>query len=57
MRAATENSFVWVLSPHGLVEFYGISTIVGYLKPDPVYKYISNVYGLVWFGFMAYQPL
>ena len=36
-----------------LVWFYGISTIVGYLMPNPIYTYIY----LVWFGFMAYQPL
>ena len=30
----------------GLVEFYGISTIVDYLMPNPVYSYISNVYDL-----------
>ena len=31
----------------GLVGFYGISTIVGYLMPDPLYTYISNIYDLV----------
>ena len=36
---------------------YGISTIVGYLIPDPLYTYTLNIYGLVWFGFMAYQSL
>ena len=41
----------------GLVGFYGISTIVGYLMPNPLYTYISNIYNLVWLGFMAYQPL
>ena len=40
----------------GLVWFYGISTIVGYLMPNPLYTYIQNIYDLVWFGFMAYQP-
>ena len=40
----------------GLVWFYGISTIVGYLMPN-LYTYISNIYDLVWLGFMAYQPL
>ena len=39
------------------VGFYGISTIVGYLMPNPLYKYILNIYDLVWFGFMAYQPV
>ena len=37
----------------GLVGFYGISTIVGYLMPNPLYTYILNIYDL---GFMAYQP-
>ena len=43
----------------GLVWFYGISTIVGYLMPNPlyIYIYISNIYDLIWFSFMAYQPL
>ena len=36
---------------------YGISTIVGYLMPNPLYTYILNIYDLVWMGFMAYQPL
>ena len=41
----------------GLVWFYGISTIVGCLMPNPLYTYILNIYDLVWLGFMAYQPL
>ena len=41
----------------GLVGFHGISTIVGYLMPIPLYTYILNIYYLVWLGFMAYQPL
>ena len=40
----------------GLVEFYGISTIVGYLMPNPLYTYILNIYNLVWLGFMAHLP-
>ena len=32
-----------------LVGFYGISTIVGYSMPNPLYRYISNIYDLVWF--------
>ena len=45
--------YIWF----GLVGFYSISTIVGYLMLNPFYTYISNIYDLVWFGFMAYQPL
>ena len=41
----------------GLVWFYGISTIVGYLMPNPLYTYILDIYDLVWLGFMAYQLL
>ena len=26
--------------------FYGIPTIVGYLKPNPVYTYILDIYDL-----------
>ena len=40
-----------------LVWLYGISTIVGYLMPNPLYTYILNIYDLVWLAFMAYQPL
>ena len=40
-----------------LVWFYGISTAVGYLIPNPLYTYILNIYDLVWLGFMAYQPV
>ena len=40
-----------------LVGFYGISTIVSYLMPNPLYTYILNIHDLVWLGFMAYQPL
>ena len=40
--------FGWVLC---------ISTIVDYLMPNLLYTYILNIYDLVWFGFMAYQPL
>ena len=40
-----------------LVGFYGISTIVGYLMPNPLKAYITNMYDLVWLDFMAYQPL
>ena len=41
----------------GLVWFYDISTIVSYIIPNPFYTYISNIYDLVWLGFLAYQPL
>ena len=34
----------------GLVVFYGISTIVGYLMPNPLYTYIINILDLVWLG-------
>ena len=37
----------------GLFGFYGISTIVGYLMPNPLYTYILNIYDLVGLGFMG----
>ena len=40
-----------------LAWFNGISTIVGYLKPNTFYTYILNIYDLVGLGFMTYQPL
>ena len=39
-----------------LVGFYGVSTIVGYLIPNPLYTYILYIYDLVGLVFMAYQP-
>ena len=34
---------------------YGISTIIGYLMPNPLYTYILNIwFGWVGLGFMAY---
>ena len=42
---------------YDLVWFYGISIIVGYPMPNYAYTYISNIYDLVWLGFMAHQPL
>ena len=40
-----------------LVVFYGISILVGYLMPNPIYTYILNVYDLVSLGFMTYLTL
>ena len=40
-----------------LVGFYGISTIVGYLIPNPLYTYISNIYDLIWLDFMSHAPI
>ena len=40
-----------------LVMFYGISTIVGYLMPNPLYTSILSINDLVWLGSMTYQPL
>ena len=48
----------------GLIWFYGISSIVGYLVPNPLYRYIFNIYDLVWFygissivGYLMSNPL
>ena len=48
-----------------MVGFYGISTIVGYLMPNPLYTYILNIlFGLVEFygistivGYLMANPL
>ena len=52
--------YIWF----GLVGFYGISTIIGYLMPNPLYTYILNTFGLVWFygistivGYLIPNPL
>ena len=43
---------------YGLIKFYGISTIVGYLMTNPLYTYILSTYDLVGcLCLMAYQPL
>ena len=42
---------------YGLIGFYGISNIVSYLRPNPLYTYILNIWDLVYFGFMAYPYL
>ena len=38
-----------------LVGFYSISTIVGYLMPNPFHTYILNIYDLVWFGLFLWH--
>ena len=45
----THIGLVW------FVWFYGISTFVGYLMPNPLYTYTLNIYDLVGSGVMAYQ--
>ena len=38
-----------------MVWFYGISTIIGYLMPNPLYTYIFNIKDLVWFGLVLWH--
>ena len=47
-----------------MVWFYGISTVVGDLMPNPLYTNILNIYDLVWFygittvvGYLIPNPL
>ena len=40
-----------------MVGFYGITTIVDYLIPNPLYTYISNIYDLVWVGFYCISTI
>ena len=44
-----------ILNIYALVWFYGISTIIGYLLPNRLYKYILNIKGLVWFGLVLWN--
>ena len=37
------NNIDNILDSFGLVRFYGISAIVYYLMPNPVFTYISNI--------------
>ena len=41
--AAQLNSIIKNSVLFSLVWFYGISTIVGYLMPNPLYTYILNI--------------
>ena len=38
----------------GLVNFYGISTIVCYLMPNPLYSYILN---MIWLGLVGFYGI
>ena len=40
-----------------LIWFYGISNTVGYLKPNPLYTYILDIYDLVWFGLVGFYGI
>ena len=39
-------SFKENTNPGWLVSLYGISTLAGYLIPNPIYTYILNIYDL-----------
>ena len=39
----------------GWVGFYGISNIVGYLMPNPLYIEILDIYDLIWFGWVLWH--
>ena len=41
----------------GLVGFYIISTIVGYLMLKSLCTYILNIYDLVWFGLVWFYSI
>ena len=47
--------YTYILDLHGLVWFYGISIIVGYLMLNSLYTYILDLYGLVWFGLVLWH--
>ena len=56
-RLFIAKSSLYIYIWFGLIGFYGTSTIVGFLMPNPLYTYILNIYDLVWLDFMAHQPL
>ena len=48
-RLFDAKSSLYVYSKYvrfGFVEFYGISTIIGYLKPNPFFTYMLDIYDL-----------
>ena len=48
-RLFDARSFIYIYIKYigiGLVSFYGMSTILGYLMPNPVYTYILDIYNL-----------
>ena len=46
--------YIWF----GLVGFYGTSTIVGYLMPNPLYTSISNIFSkLILFVTFLNEPI
>ena len=49
--------YIYIYIGFGFIEFYGISTHVDSLKPNPFYTYILDIYDLVGLGFMVYQLL
>ena len=55
MALKVPEYFIEVL--FGLILFYGISTIVAYLMPNPLFTYILDIYHLISLGFTVYQPL
>ena len=44
---------VWFLC--GVVQLYGISTIVGYLMPNPIYTY-TNILN-IWFNLVGFHDI
>ena len=53
ITSAKDQCSIWF----SLVWFYGTSTIVGHLMPNPLYTYVLSIYDLVWLGCMVYQWL
>ena len=48
------KSYLYIYIKYIWFGLVGLSTLVGYLMPNPIYTYILNIYDLVW---LAYQPL
>ena len=52
---AKSSLYIYIKYRFGWGGFYGISTIVGYLMPNPLYTYISNIDG--WVGFYGISTI
>ena len=46
---------IYYLVEFGLVWFYGILTVVGYLIPNILYTYILNIYDLAFWGLVRHM--
>ena len=54
------KSFLYIYIKYigiGLIRFYGILSIVGYLMPNSLYPHILNIYDLVGLGWVGFYGI